>query len=365
MTAYITEIEPDRQNYLGLLWSARSLSPRRDNRTRSAYSLAYSLGDRVLELMLLEVASDTLLSLMPRSQRILDTQLRTEDDRRRAEQRCHDILMLCDGDMERFKSGVEAWVHFSMEYFRRQAEFVRTGKYGHSDFEQIRTELYDDDERMKNYYLMALLFSFVFSANYSAFYVFFEKNILPRASHANSICDVGCGHGLYLAILMQASKAKGIALDISPASLDTCRKVLQNYSIAEDRIAFDLVDLRGTLPVASASQDLLICCEVIEHLPDPVHALRELRRIATHTADLMLTTAIRMESVDHLHLFQTPEEVFNCISDAGWNVCSHEIIPLSRENIHDPQIRKQLIETPTVSMGFVAHCTPSEVEDKL
>jgi hypothetical protein len=83
-----------------------------------------------------------------------------------AETRCREILYLCDQNEQKFEAAVEQWVTFSLEFVKKQTKFRKTGQYGSESFEKVHHELYDNDDKMQNFYLMALMFSILFSSNY-------------------------------------------------------------------------------------------------------------------------------------------------------------------------------------------------------
>lgn len=88
-----------------------------------------------------------------------------------------------------------------------------------------------------------------------------------------SILEVGCGEGYLLSVLHQEFPATIMrGLDINSEAL------------AEGRTLFSHLDLRSGdifhIGEPDASWDVVIASEVLEHLADPVAALRELRRVA-------------------------------------------------------------------------------------
>ncbi len=272
-----------------------------------------------------------------------------------AEERCREILHLCDGDRGRFAAAVFEWVKFSLEFLRKQQTFLQTGHYARNDYEEVQRELYDNDERMSKFYLVALMFSFLFSSNYVAFFDFFKRRLLPRVKDARAVCDIGCGHGVYLIQMLLAGRnAVGTGLDISPASLATAGRLLDCHRIPAARFQLQEGNLRERLPLEDGSQDAVTCFEVIEHLDDPGHAVREIRRLLRPGGSACLSTAIRMESVDHIHLFRHPAEVRALIAAAGFTVVEEDCIPLTAEDVEDPAARARLIEDPATPLGYIA-----------
>jgi hypothetical protein len=66
-----------------------------------------------------------------------------------------------------------------------------------------------------------------------------------------------------------------------------------------------------------------------------------------------MITAIHMESVDHIHRFRSPDEVLRLVESQGFTIIQDETIPLSTENVVDPQVRGRLIADPTTALGIV------------
>jgi len=87
------------------------------------------------------------------------------------------------------------------------------------------------------------------------------------------VLEVGCGEGIVLASL--AARLPGTRFD----GLE-----LDEMALEQARVRCPGAKLvRGDaceLPFGDQSFDLVVCLEVLEHLPEPARALRELRRVA-------------------------------------------------------------------------------------
>ena len=86
------------------------------------------------------------------------------------------------------------------------------------------------------------------------------------------LLDVGCGSG-YLANLLKSRVADLIVdgLDISRVALDRAKQQLHAFW----HINIDQEDF----PLKPESYDTAVCVEVLEHLYDPEHALKEIYRV--------------------------------------------------------------------------------------
>lgn len=89
---------------------------------------------------------------------------------------------------------------------------------------------------------------------------------------ARRILDVGCGTGAMLELLREFGKAEG--LDSSENAINHCRQ----------RLGLDIElhegDIPGKLP-PGRSYDVVTAFDVIEHIADPLAALRQVRQLLT------------------------------------------------------------------------------------
>lgn len=106
------------------------------------------------------------------------------------------------------------------------------------------------------------------------------------------ILDIGCGSGRHAAAAAGRGRVQVVAADSNPADLLQVRERL-----ARDRVlagpppgrcrllAADLIHL----PFADAVFDLVICAEVLEHIPDHRAAMAELVRVLAPGGDLVVS----------------------------------------------------------------------------
>lgn len=96
---------------------------------------------------------------------------------------------------------------------------------------------------------------------------------LVEAERPRRILEVGCGEGIvieYLRARVPAVRFHGMELDAEALARGRARCPGASFLQAD---AYDL-------PFASGSYDLVLCLEVLEHLPEPERALREIRRVS-------------------------------------------------------------------------------------
>lgn len=93
------------------------------------------------------------------------------------------------------------------------------------------------------------------------------RGLVRRFGGGEPILDAGCGTGLNLETLPAGSTG----LDINPRNLALVRQRLPHQTAVEG-------DLEA-MPFADASFATVVCTEVLEHVPHPELALREIRRV--------------------------------------------------------------------------------------
>jgi SAM-dependent methyltransferase len=98
---------------------------------------------------------------------------------------------------------------------------------------------------------------------------------LVWSSGAREIHEVGCGEG-HLSLMLAAEGLSVRSSDLSPEVVDEAQRRAAARGLAP---AFRVADLYELEP-GRDDAELVLCCEVLEHLPDPVRALRTLVRLA-------------------------------------------------------------------------------------
>jgi SAM-dependent methyltransferase len=98
---------------------------------------------------------------------------------------------------------------------------------------------------------------------------------LANRTEVQSVHEVGCGEG-FLSLMLADRGFTVRGSDLSPEAIAMARR----QAAARDHPpAFRVADLYDLAPEQDAAE-LVVCCEVLEHLPDPVRALRILAGLA-------------------------------------------------------------------------------------
>ena len=121
---------------------------------------------------------------------------------------------------------------------------------------------------------------------------------LLKATGAERILDAGCGEGFVVSYLLRENDGLIITgVDCSLEAIEMARQMVPLVLPAlsrvkgskacpepsrrvEGSVLLNVGDLRE-MPYGDDSFDLVMCLEVLEHLPDPYRGLRELRRVTS------------------------------------------------------------------------------------
>jgi 2-polyprenyl-3-methyl-5-hydroxy-6-metoxy-1,4-benzoquinol methylase len=190
------------------------------------------------------------------------------------------ITHLCGGDEARIEQALQGYIQFCDTFKQKQMDFLRNRRYGYTDYQRMNAEVYQDRDYMERVYYPALLFSYLLSSNYFDILRAFGQQFIPRCLAASGqSCEVGIGHGLLSALLLRSNRGlRGHGLDICPAA----------RSMAERTSRFFGVNPPVEVRVADAAEgiefqdnDVMICAEVMEHLPDPSRLLVNIHQALT------------------------------------------------------------------------------------
>jgi len=102
---------------------------------------------------------------------------------------------------------------------------------------------------------------------------------------ADTVIDVGCGDGSYIHFCARRG-AEVIFIDRDAARLARTRRKVESSTARGHRGIQSDCD---PIPLEDGAGDLVICTEVLEHVPDPEKFLGELRRITRPGGRLLIT----------------------------------------------------------------------------
>jgi ubiquinone/menaquinone biosynthesis C-methylase UbiE len=113
------------------------------------------------------------------------------------------------------------------------------------------------------------------------------RDLVERArpiGPSDRILDLGCGTGIVACMLRErlGGAANIVGLDASPILIEKARSLTPEMDWREGDVM--------ALPFGAESFDLVLCQDMLRFLPDPVGALREVRRVLSPGGRLLAST---------------------------------------------------------------------------
>jgi len=238
-----------------------------------------------------------------------------------------------------------AWL--SNVVLAEELHFRRTGSYRLSSFDEAARTIYGDALYMSRY-MNGLLASQVWWRNHTEALGYYRNVYLASLRSGFRHLEIGPGHGLFLYQAARDPKCGSLtAWDISQASLRNTREALDAMGVTRP-IALRARDLfespRGEF-------DSLTFSEVLEHLEQPLAALRILRGLLADGGRLFVNAPVNSPAPDHIYLFRAPEEIVAMVESAGFEIIDSAFFPttgasLDRARKHALAISTAIVATP-------------------
>lgn len=236
---------------------------------------------------------------------------------------------------------------YVLDYLRQMDYFLKNRDYGHSDFEAIREEIYDNETTMMDTYMPGLLLAYAYTT------IIYEKNhlflseFLPHIDPYMTGIEVGFGEGFYLwETLKKYPAIKLTGYDISPYAVKFASRLLRVAGLGCTRCELEHANILEGIPLENGMVDFAIFAEIIEHIPDPEKGIREMTRILRPGGIIYLTTVMNSNHMDHISNFSSVDEVRKMITNEGLEIRAEKIY-----HMHDDFPSSKDIST---GMAFVA-----------
>jgi 2-polyprenyl-3-methyl-5-hydroxy-6-metoxy-1,4-benzoquinol methylase len=234
---------------------------------------------------------------------------------------CEKAFLLSNRNWDEYYRNLHSLVLFSLEFLKLQVNLVKTGRYPYSTFEEVQKYVYDDPKRELTgpWYMMALFFSQIFWVTHYKVNKFFLNEVCTNRKPHGRILEVPAGTGIFISNFLERNKAwHGAALDISDSAIDFARNTFRVYRIGDSRVSLIQDDIYKFEP--EVKYDVILCGEFLEHLEDPLGALKKLYSILDDDGELFLTVAIYAAMIDHIYLYKSAQEVRGQILSAGFAI---------------------------------------------
>lgn len=187
-------------------------------------------------------------------------------------------------------------------------EYLRTKRFGAKDFKEAKKLVYDNKEAMESYYLNGLYLALIFWQGYAKIFQFFNRELNLLKENKGKVLEIGYGHGAYLLNLIKLNNNfQGVGVDISQFSKLYADDLREAMGIASSQVTFLNLDFYD-FP-ESEQYDVLIACEILEHMEDPNKFLQKCKKLMKDKCLLFISIPIKSPAEDHLQFFNTWEEI--------------------------------------------------------
>jgi 2-polyprenyl-3-methyl-5-hydroxy-6-metoxy-1,4-benzoquinol methylase len=227
--------------------------------------------------------------------------------------------------------------------------FRRHGTYRLSRFADAERECYANADYM-NRYMNGVLVSNVLWSNHAHAFAAYVNAFLPRLAAGGAHLEIGPGHGIFLAFAARRSDLSRIeGWDVSPTSIANTRAVLDALGVG-GRVRLKLADvLHAAADEAPGGFDTIVISEVLEHLEDPLTALRAVARHLKPGGEIWINVPANSPMPDHIYLFHGPEDARALVEQAGLEVVETAAFPMSGHSLEKAMKRKLVVSCVVVA----------------
>jgi len=239
--------------------------------------------------------------------------------------------------------GVDCYNNMIADMVVERIEFLRTGRYSNSSFEDVNTRLYNHPNDFDHHMHGLFLAQFLWWDQYQRF-SFFSDNLKIQKPVIKRYLEIGAGHGLYINEATEIIGEDCIfdLVDISPVSLEMCKVVL-----AGKKINFVLQDIYEWSP--EYKYDFITIGEVVEHLEDPHSMLRKIGDFLNDDGVIYITTPANAPMIDHIYLFNDAAHIKGFIHECGYEILNENYV--YAENMEEKKAIKNKV--PLMYAAFI------------
>jgi ubiquinone/menaquinone biosynthesis C-methylase UbiE len=115
------------------------------------------------------------------------------------------------------------------------------------------------------------------------------REALRHSDPHSRILDAGCGYGIYSLSLADNGRQTISSIDLTPERIAALERMKLEQPTLMGPISLEVGSVTN-LPFGDNTFDLVICSEVIEHVPDDHEAARELLRVTKAGGTMIIST---------------------------------------------------------------------------
>lgn len=224
---------------------------------------------------------------------------------------------------------VECYIKFCHMIVKENMYFKRHGSYRAKD-QSDNLSLYRDNAFMFSYMCGLGVSQFLWENHYNM-WRFFQRMCEQSAATTQSYLEVGPGHGFYFCEAANTLKNANLTcIDLSRSSLDITQKM---YGILAKNVG-RLDPIHGSfldLPNNSAF-DMVVICEVLEHVNDPRSFLRQAHNILKPGGRVIISTCANSAAIDHIYLYESISHIHSHIKSENFDIVDELALPIENSS---------------------------------
>lgn len=279
-----------------------------------------------------------LKTILPSFERTIENQINDKFNFEFAERICSTGLKI-SGSWDQYFSNLNNLKEMSMDFLKLQVELEKTGHYKYSSFNEVLNSTYQNDDVEGPDYLWGLYFSEIFWKVHYNFVSFFLVDFIKNLPKNGTILEVPSGTGFFLCEFLRRNPTwDGLGVDISESSIEFSKKLLDSNNISNDSYKIIKQDF---LKLDETKQFDIICCgEFLEHLENPLDALKKFHRLLNKNGKIFITVAVWAANIDHIYLYRSAEEVRNHIRESGFKIEKELVQAVFEKDEKNPEKNK-------------------------
>jgi 2-polyprenyl-3-methyl-5-hydroxy-6-metoxy-1,4-benzoquinol methylase len=250
-------------------------------------------------------------------------------------------LRMANNSWDTYCSNLNNLIDMSIKFLRLQKNLEKTGKYLYSTFEEVEKNEYNTNNKDSDGpdYLWGLYFSEIFWKIHHNFFNFSLNDFMSGLPATGKVLEVPSGTGLFLCeFLINNPNWLGVGIDVADSSIKFSQKLLQINNIPNNSYKILKMNFHQLEP--NEKYDRILCGEFLEHLEDPLAALKRLKSLLKDDGKLFITVAVWAAHVDHIFLYESSDQVREHIRKADLKIEKELVQAVFEKDEAEPEKEK-------------------------
>ena len=153
------------------------------------------------------------------------------------------------------------------------------------------------------------------------------------------VLEVPSGTGLFLCeFLRKNPNWSGIGVDLADSSIKFSQKLFQINNIPNN--SYKILKMNFHQLESNEKYDRIFCGEFLEHLEDPLSALKKLKSLLKDGGKIFVTVAVWAAHIDHIFLYESSNQVREHINNADLKIEKELVQAVFEKDESDPEKEK-------------------------